>query len=683
MVEHITDEELIALKAAADAADEAVRALLERDIDQGRFGPRLRAAGYIGTYVVPPVLSWESLNELVRDKTYDVNFSVTQYPDFDGAIANYFQSDQFINPLNSHYEKWEELRHNLAVVRNYLLIEYFEKNPKGLSEKDVEGKLEQIAEYIGRGLYNNYRFLGLVPNHNPLEPFVDIFKASAPDGEGARYIYERILQKDRNSGWLRPFNPIIEFFSGETIANWHLPDLHETPFYPGYEELVAPDIVTDAMVMQAIEESRRLKKLLSEAYKMRDQQTFVKNASNDLDGLGNQLLFSAASAHHVTGLQEPVRRNAIEIAKDILNKLKVQLGNVNIKEGLNLNPEDDVAAIGAVKGVMLVYEKMLAHARHVDASILNHPAVVAATQAFGHIGYLAKKEALRFSALSKDEMQTQLLAGQLARIPEFFSQSDYTRFGELITRIETGFEVVLNRLQQISGPAALISNSQFDTVGTSMDTPLAGMQAQMAAAIGVYGNAQAAQANQAANQNAQMQAQQILRDQAKKSGDAQTNVKGTGRAALAQAKKSASAQSLDTPQGAAIVGSQAARKQQALGNPSIVVDPQKLQRITQGINPLVLQAMRRAQVQAARRVSGPLQHHDHHDEHHQEHHHEHEEQHGAGGLRPAATPGKSNKNAHSHGEQHDEHTNAGDSHAAELERERKKHHSTVPGGRSF
>jgi hypothetical protein len=674
----ISNRELALLERASNEADEQVRNLLSRDIDEGRYGPQLKSAGYIGTYVLPPVLSWESLDATVGDPHYDVDFSITQYPDFDGVVQEHFQSDQFINPLNSSYEKWGNLRHNIACVRNFLLIEYFEANPRGraITDKEAEDRLEEISAFVGKGLYNNYRFLGMVPNHNPLESFVDIDKANQPGADGARYIYERILQKDRQSNWLRPFNPIISFFTGDKIEDWDLPSLHETPFYPGYEEFMGIDTITDEMVEHAIAESRRLKQLLSDAYRTRDGQTSIRNAADDLNGLGNQLLFSAASAHHVAGLQEPVRRNAIDIAKDILNKLKIQLGSLDIQEGLNLNPQDDVAAVGALKGVMLVYEKLLAHARNVDASVLNHPAVIAATQAFGHIGYLAKAEAMRFAVMMGDEQQVGMMRKQLERIPEFFAQSDYQNFGDLITRIETGFDVVLNRVQQITSPSALISNSQYDTVGRSMSTPTAGLQSQIAAAIGVQGNMRA---NQAAEQAAQLQAQQMTREHARKSGGDAASLSGSGRAALSQAKKATKTgvSPINTNAVGTISSTKNGQKQQQQNAQTQMArqGSEKFRRAVQGINPLLLKSMRDAQVRAAKMANT---HHDHdeHLHHPDGHHHDlHPENAHASatGIRPDATPSR-------RGTAKSTSMVAGGNESKVNEVTRRREDSTLPGG---
>lgn len=628
----VTQEELIYLQEASARADQRVMSLLSTEKRADYFGPKLRVAGDMGDYVVPPILSWETLYAAVMNPELgDIDYSIKKYPHFDGVVDQFFNSDEFVNPLNAKYEKWKNLRENIACVRNYLLIHYFEQNPNQIGEHQAEAMLEDIAVFIGKGCYNNFRFLGLIPNHNPMEAFIDIEKASLEGGEGARYIYERILARNRHNTWLKPFDAVVKFFSGSVTTDWQLPDVYDTPFHPGYSKIATDDTITEAMIDEAMADADRLRGLLSDAYKARDEQTYMRNRAVDLDALGNHMLYSAASAHHINGLQEPVRRDAIEIAKDILNKLKISLGSMDIKEGLRLNPDDDVATVGALKGVMMVYEKMIANARSVDASILNHPAVISATQAFGQFGYLAKLEAYRMANMVGDSSYAQMLGDQLGRIPDYFAQTTHRNFGDLVARIETGMDVMLEKMQHISGPASFLSTDVRDTVGMSMSTPTAGLQAQVAAAIGVQGNLQAQQANMAADQAARTQAARIAGDQARSAGPSRATSNpvssGTGRSALADAKKSASSASVNPIDPRSVrmplAGSQAALKA------GQTLSSQEERGRKQGIPPLVLQAamnIRSNNILAA------------HDDHHHDHQHP-----SVSGLKPPATPTKHEK----------------------------------------
>ncbi len=606
----ITPEELKFLEQASAKADAVVADLLKQERDSGNFGPKLKVGGDIGDYVIPPVLSWETLYAVVKDHSYDIDYSLQKYPAFDGLVDENFNSDEFVNPLNKRYEKWADLRDNIACVRNYLMIYYFAQNPKNMSEQAAEDAMEDIAKFIGRGCYNNFLFLGLIPNHNPLEDFIDIEKASAPGGDGARYIYERILAKNRSSSWLKPFSEVIDFFSGSSVKDWQIPPTNQTPFDPYYSELLIDEALSVDAVDAAIDEANRLRDLLASTREHFHAQLQLQRQSNDLDALGNQLLFSAASAHHVVGLKEPVRRDAVEIAKDILRKLKVSIGDINVKDGLRLNPDDDVAAIGAIKGVMGVFEKMLSHARSVDASVLNHPAVISATQAFGQIGYLAKLEAFRFASKLGDTTTAQMIKDQLQRIPDFYATSAHPKLGDLIERIEVGMDVVLSRLQQISGPASLLSKDMHDTVGTSMDTASAGLQNHIASAIGVQSNQNAQLAQQAADLAARTQAARLLAEQARKDGKtanaAPSIAVGAGRGALSEAR-SASRNQSQTQRPSAISGIARSMDTRTVRPPAAVAQPAQNARPTPlpqpaapttsaAIPPHILAAMQKAQL---------------------------------------------------------------------------------------
>lgn len=677
----ISNEELIHLQQASAEADALVADLLARSREAGNFGPRMKLGGDIGDYVVPPVLSWETLYAVVKDDSFDIDYSIQKYPAFDGLVDEYFNSDEFINPLNSRYEKWQNLRDNIACVRNFLMIHYFEQNPNNVSEQAAEDAMEAIAKFIGKGCYNNFLFLGMIPNHNPLEDFIDIEKASAPDGSGARYIYERILAKNRSSTWLKPFDAVIRFFSGSGVSDWQLPATEKTPFDPNYLMQTSDAYISEEMIDAAIDEANRLRALLAKAQSASYEQAHLQRQVTDLDNMGNHLLFGAASAHHVVGLQEPVRRDAVEIAKDILRKLKVSIGDINIKDGLRLNPDDDVATIGGIKGVMMVFEKMLANASANNAAILNHPAVISATQAFGQIGYLAKLEAFRFATQLGDTGYAKALADQMRRIPDFYAQATHPKLGDLLDRISTGMDVVLQRMHQISDPAAMLSMNAFDTVGTSMNTPTAGLQAQVAAAIGVQGNMQAQQAAEAAEAAARAKANALLAANARQSGQSMATSNpvansGSGRSMLADAKKAASTSSKSTPSTATIdprilkqpqVGLTSAQQQQVL---QATRAAERVRRMNQGaISPLVLEAMQRAQL----KMSGVQNDH--------AHDHNHDTQPAQGyGLKPTITPNTKAPKP--------EPSKAGDAeksspaNLAEAEELRRKNAAKTPQGRS-
>jgi hypothetical protein len=247
-----------------------------------------------------------------------------------------------------------------------------------------------------------------------------------------------------------------------------------------------------------------------------------------------------------------VRRNAVEIAKDILRKLKLTIGDMDVLDGLKMKPSDDMATLGAIKGVATVYERLLAWARNNnDSAIFQHPSVIAATQAIGQLGYLAKREALRMAELAGNKVMASNIAEQIKKLPDAYIPKKGTTFGNLLDTVQSGIDTVLNRTQQVSVNGGKVGYSVDSTLGSSMSAnPTAGM-AYQGAVQAAQRNAQVAQADQLA---ATAQAQRINSQMA---AQARTSQAATGQTQAPQ----------PAPRGSSVgrqaLGSAKAQQQQA------------------------------------------------------------------------------------------------------------------------
>jgi hypothetical protein len=210
--------------------------------------------------------------------------------------------------------------------------------------------------------------------------------------------------------------------------------------------------------------------------KARDQKLVAEQAS-DLDALGNYLLYTASNMQNVATLSEPVRRDAIDIAKEILRKLRITFGDANVMNGLKLPPTDDMGAFTHVKGVAMIFERLLAWGRGVDASVMQHPSVLAGIQAIGQLGYAAKVEALRLARLSGRGTLATTIRDQLASVPSAYSAKE-GKFTDLVDKVERGIDTLMSRVQTISGPGVKIGLSQSAPGGNAMSVPTAGLAQQ-------------------------------------------------------------------------------------------------------------------------------------------------------------------------------------------------------------
>lgn len=500
------EEEAALATAHAQAVAELNRLREQASIDDKMKGENpdysLHEAKDIGQYVIPRRTGWKALLKIIHDPVPNIDFSANIYPAFDGILGDHFQSPYLLDPLDDHYESYEDLRDNLAAVRNFLLQTYYANTPDGMSPEKAKTALAEIAGFVGDGLYNNWLFLGLVPNHNPSKPFIDLSRAREGGGKGAQYIYEKILEYQRHSSWLRPFEKLTELFGGKVHPDWKLPPANQTHFRDFAFKTIKEDMSPEQMAAMAIANAQNRATAIEDRLSSIRDARALSTTATDLDAIGNHLLYTAQHMEEgVAHLSEPVRVNAVEIARDILRKLKLSIGGAATLDGLNMKPTDDMATLGAIKGVATVYERLLAWARsNNDAGILQHPSVIAATRAIGQLGLLAKLEGLRMAELAGNTALSTALREQIKRVPEAFKTTRGTTFGDLFDAIESGMNTILYRTQQVSVTGAKVGFSRENTLGQNLSSaPTAGIANQVnASQAAAERNAQAAQADQQA-----------------------------------------------------------------------------------------------------------------------------------------------------------------------------------------
>lgn len=456
----------------------------------------------MGRYAIVRRTGWRPLLHVISDRKANIDFSANVYPNFDGVIGQHFKSPYLLDPLHDKFGSYHHLRENIAAVRNFLMETYYVDTPPGMTPEKAKRSLGEIATFVGKGLNNNYLFFGVIPNHHPNEPFISINEASRTGGAGAQYLYEKILEMHRQSNWVRPFSAIVALFGGKPAQDWMLPPAEKTEFTALFETDIAPPGAAAAIPgVAAIQaEMAHINQLEAARQQLRDSRQML-TLSADLDAIGNHLLYTATNMQKVHQLSEPVQREAIDIARDILRKLKIAIGSINIMDGLKLRPTDDLATFGGLKGVALVYERMVAYARAVDPGVLQHPSVIAATQAIGQMGYLAKVEAVRMVRMGGHGRLAQSMTNQLGRVHAAYASTSEATMGELVDKVEQGMNTLLSRVQTISGPGIKVGAAATNDVGIAA-SPTAGL-AMQASATGQRIDA-------ALKQNAQLAAQQAM-----------------------------------------------------------------------------------------------------------------------------------------------------------------------------
>lgn len=431
------NEELAAIEADQRKIRDAITEL-QQESEQLVNYPLERVRANVGRWMIPRDNAIEAHYALVAERSNDIDFSPANYPGFDSIFTERYEGPGFFDPLHDKFPRYAGMRDNLATVRNFILQQYF---PDNSSADQVRIQhLQQIASFLAEGLNNDRAFLGLVPVFNPFKPFIDADKANAPGGEGARYLYEKILEMQRQSNWTRPFEAITALFAGAPYGKWDLPPLPEANAMPtagvGKEELN--------------EKLGELADLHDDLDAKREQLAGYQRQSDaaiDLNHLGDQLLFAYYQIKEgAENLAAPVQREAIDIAHDILNKLKMKLGTTPVQAGMGFNPDDDNAAVGAAAAVGLMFQRMIGTMIGRGQDPMAIPGVGAAHQALGQLAYLAKLDALRMASAAGNTRLAGSLRGQLSQMRQFGRGLEGKTFGDLLGALNKGISSMRQRM---------------------------------------------------------------------------------------------------------------------------------------------------------------------------------------------------------------------------------------------
>ncbi|MCI5049438.1 MAG: hypothetical protein MRY32_03820 [Rickettsiales bacterium] len=405
----------------------------------------VRHVSGVGKFIIPKENTWAAHRMLVLDPKLKLGYSANNHPYFDHIVSEKAKYKPLTNQGDARYPAYDSMRENLAIVRNFIMSDYF---PDGSVDANDEAKLRhmaQIAHFVGDAIAND----GMFPN--PFKPRISKRKANMP-GTGAQYIYKQLLKRQNYNSWLSPITFPLAILTGRTHNIWDLPPLDESPFSdyalqqppPKMQRTYNEDEIPE--VCDTMAKNDRMPQDMSAQY-----AEGINHLSEDLTHAGHM-------HGNVDHLQEPTKRESVEIAKEILRKLKVKLGNALIANGLTPFPADNMSILDAVKGVVQVYEYHLHKLTAFDPNIMENPAIIQTNNAIGKLGYIGKVEALRMAQRGKDPQAAQAIHDQLMQMPDEWHNPKEERIGELLEQLENGLNLVLTRLQHLGEPDASVQN---------------------------------------------------------------------------------------------------------------------------------------------------------------------------------------------------------------------------------
>lgn len=362
----------------------------------------LREIPHVGRYMLAAQNSYAAHRQLIADTSLALQFSPRAQPTFDVFVTS---APHGMQPM-------------LSAFRNALMQQFFADR----ATPDKIMHLSAIARYAATQL-----------------------AALTTDGKGAQALYAALLSRQHTPLWRMPS---VWFKPADRPQHWALVPLDQSPFSDAALAMKppAPDMqISDVSNVEIVEMAER-----NSIDPQRAEAERAQTAAAELNEIANDMASAGALTMSVEELHEPTKREAIELAKDILNKLRVQLGEALIEHGLSHFDVNPLVILGELKQVVKAFEFHLHKVAGLDAKIYENPAVEAANKAVGKLSYLAKSETLHAAQQHGDVQMMALVAADLAQLPDAWKPASGDTFTALFDDLESGLKAVIERITQLA-----------------------------------------------------------------------------------------------------------------------------------------------------------------------------------------------------------------------------------------
>jgi hypothetical protein len=288
---------------------------------------------------------------------YNIEWSPYDYSAFEGTIIKKTGVDDVgratgpaFNPDHADYAKYSGLRRNLAILRNYLFVQYFpdgrvSSNPESADYQQDQAnlaKISQIAEHLGNKLASLdaappstaekwFHSLTEIAHGNDPLPDVSTFmsRANLPD-VGTALMYDYLLSEQAKPvHWWKKM-PLVSH--SLTPADWGLKPREQTVF-------------SDENI-----------------------KTFSRGSS--MEAIASDLDHVATSLHSIDRLSAEDRKISIEHARNILENLKFMVGNPLVEGELRELTDEKKEEALKIQRVALGYRGGLSAIAKADPELL-------------------------------------------------------------------------------------------------------------------------------------------------------------------------------------------------------------------------------------------------------------------------------------------------------------------------
>ncbi|TAE34481.1 MAG: hypothetical protein EAY65_02325 [Alphaproteobacteria bacterium] len=424
---------------------------------------------YLGYFVVSDERTWQGyLADVMR---YDLGYSPQKYRWFDAVIA-----DLATENVPSLQDSTSPLCINIMVIRNLIAHHMFAA--PFADKKTLEQTLLTYAHTAMQ--------LGLMLR-TPLEAYHN-------DAQGCALLYHHLMcachrAKEQQVGFIRGL-----FKSQPPTIFYDLPSWDNTPFASLMSE--PPAATTSPVLPQSIsplwDQLQETTKNLARAMQHDPAPAPVTPPKTEDDASHTQRSTHTPTADElldaVITLADEIKEEAVEIARDILNKLRLHYADMTLDQVLSAGDLPMIKELtDGMHKVADTFRHHASYALRADPSLAEHSAVSEAQAVLGVFSYIkAQQEMQRLQTFfitvqqqGKLKLLTQIKADierkrkEIHLMPQEWKQSIYLQqpIGVMLDKVEKGLNTVVTRMQEQTRHDAMLPTNPFQ-----MRTPPSAMQ---------------------------------------------------------------------------------------------------------------------------------------------------------------------------------------------------------------
>ncbi len=162
--------------------------------------------------------------------------------------------------------------------------------------------------------------------------------------------------------------------------------------------------------------------------------------------LSHRIRTTATKLTPIDKLEPPVRAEAIELAREILRKLRADFGDRSFAESMDLRPpEERLSVTERVAEMVDMYKNLLCEAAQISPGIIGDPRVRAANDAVG--GFSHAVALLAAKEIPASMAAAQKISADITQSPEEWKKLSGQTVDRLMNSMESGLEKAVSQLQ--------------------------------------------------------------------------------------------------------------------------------------------------------------------------------------------------------------------------------------------